>query len=750
MLEMNCDMLCVRTMHVSYVDPDGNPRQKAKSGYHAKVLLLPTCRDIEVSFSAVGGTSVYQVDRSQAQSPWVKDAAGQYVPERFVYASNPPQHLQFFIRGTTLHSWVSDVDERQGSQSLLELVSRDFLCVVSMQVAYTDKVGRRQEWSGSGYKVKCHLQSDATEVEVSFSAVGGRKVQKVDRRDPQRPWIEDANGHRPLELFFYDRLPPCVQYDIRGPAFGPHVSRVFEQRADGDGDGGDLDADALALSSQGRIDLRTSFEVPPDEVPSIGGFVDRVEPHNEFLLPPEVVLFEPTEAEVFHLASGARQIFLNTPLTEHEHAGLGEMHRLLAKRGIGGNNGDFPKYMEQNALRMLQTAKFNVPKAVDMMKTLVKERVRRLPISEPDVVDDLRSGWIYWHGRDRQCRPCLVIRMERIGDMMRDKERTVRSVIATLEYALRYAMVPGRVENWVVIIDLANVFSVVSPMHIGSLSSTAAAIGTTLEKVYCGRMVWIKIINMPGGAVLSKVINSTIPADKKDKVNFPQDVPAALAEHFEHNQLEQRYGGTAPDLKPSETYPYRFFPNPRGDAARGRVHTESQPFVHRANSEVRETEDFSLHDSANLPLHEGTLWDDSSAHARARWLNSAASSSLTPAAAEALSNLRGQVVEPCRDVPAWLEMMNPAALQNQKTEWAETPIKRAECPVRREAQGPEPTAATNSACSDVPAEETFSDGTERAFLIQRSDAITSSSRAGLISVWQDRAETEKEVGRCPR
>mmetsp|Transcript_99209 Transcript_99209/g.318351 ORF Transcript_99209/g.318351 Transcript_99209/m.318351 type:complete len:195 (-) Transcript_99209:800-1384(-) len=144
----------------------------------------------------------------------------------------------------------------------------------------------------------------------------------------------------------------------------------------------------------------------------------------------------------------------------------------------------------------------------------------------------------------------------------------------TLEYALRYAMVPGRVENWVVIIDLANVMSVISPLHIGSLVSVATAIGTTLEKVYCGRMVWIKIINMPGGALLNRAINGAIPAEKKDKVGFPRDYKEDLAKHFEANQLEQRYGGIATDLEPAETYPYHFFPRPLGElAVRGPAHT---------------------------------------------------------------------------------------------------------------------------------------------------------------------------------
>merc|ERR1712039_715770 len=273
-----------------------------------------------------------------------------------------------------------------------------------------------------------------------------------------------------------------------------------------------------------------------------------------------------------------------------------------------------------------------------------------------------KKGFVYWHGRDRKCRPCLVIRLERLGEMATDKERAVRVVMFALEYALRYALVPGRVENWVVIIDLANVMRTISPLKIGSMASTAAAIGTTLEKVYCGRMVWLKIVNMPGG--LARIVNGLIPAEKKDKVSFPTDVATELLELMEPHQFESRYGGAAPDLAPEETYPFRFFKNPRGEEALLKEHPTESP-----SSGESEPEDFSMHESTQLAFHEGLLWDSSSAEARARWLEQAKVSSLTPASASALSELQecNETVQPCRDVERWLELVNPAVVDSSCT-----------------------------------------------------------------------------------
>jgi len=226
-------------------------------------------------------------------------------------------------------------------------------------------------------------------------------------------------------------------------------------------------------------------------------------------------------------------------------------------------------------------------------------------------------------------------------------------------------LVPGRVENWVVIIDLANVLRTISPLNIGSMASTAAAIGTALEKVYCGRMVWLKIVNMPGG--LARIVNGLIPAEKKDKVSFPSDAAAELLQLMEPHQLERRYGGTAPDLAPDETYPFNFFKNPRGEAVLSKEHP-----VGLSSSPDSEPEDFSMHESARLAFHEGLLWDDSSAEARARWLELSKALSLTPDSADALSKLIGgsEDVQPCRDVEHWLQIVNPAAVDSSCTRHA--------------------------------------------------------------------------------
>ena len=44
----------------------------------------------------------------------------------------------------------------------------------------------------------------------------------------------------------------------------------------------------------------------------------------------------------------------------------------------------------------------------------LRMRVQKMPVREEAVLKDLQTAIMYWHGRDRSCRPVLVWRMEKV------------------------------------------------------------------------------------------------------------------------------------------------------------------------------------------------------------------------------------------------------------------------------------------------------------------------------------------------
>ena len=112
-----------------------------------------------------------------------------------------------------------------------------------------------------------------------------------------------------------------------------------------------------ACAGQVRDDLRRAssarlFAAAPSEVPAVGGCVELREAHSRHLLPPEVVLFEPSQREIFfegHMTGGHRQIFLNTPLTEEEQQALARLHQAIGKEADrhGYATGRLPDYVKK-------------------------------------------------------------------------------------------------------------------------------------------------------------------------------------------------------------------------------------------------------------------------------------------------------------------------------------------------------------------------------------------------------------------
>lgn len=654
-LEMVSDILCVRTMSVSFTDADGEVVNCSRSGYNVKIFLPQGCTDIVVSFEIVGGGRIYKVNREVEHMPWVRDEQGQLVPETFRYPTPPAARVLYAIKGPSFGSFVYDVDECGREECLFELVSRDWSTPRTMHIIYKDKDGNQQQKDETGYNLKCHLPFDSKDIEVTFSTMGGVPIKRVNRREPHLPWVIDGNDEHPAERFVYSKCPLCVRYEVRGGALQSYISRVDQQVFVEDDEHEELPS---------CFDAPELFSVPAEKAPPIGGLVGMKAPHSPFLLPAQVVLYEPPQNEI--VVMGTRNIFLNTPLSEIEHDSLRDFHKVVAASDIGDNHGNFPHSVETHALRLLQKSKFDPHKGLELMKLAMKERNVRLPIAESDVLEDLRSGGFYWHGRDKSCRPCMVVRVERLAHLVKDKERTLRVVVFMLEYALRFAMVPGRVENWVVIIDCQNATSVVSAAYLVSTFATANAIGVMLEKVYCGRMGWIRIVNIPGATYLNRMINSLIPADKKHKVKFPTHVADDLRELFEPNQLEVRYGGTAPDLVPSDVYPFKFFPNCRGVVDQ-RDGPAAIQILQRGETHEMDDEDLSLHSCTNLLYHQGALWDESSEEIKNRWVPDALNSCLTPENALYLGKFMadGKQPEPCRNLDMWTEIVLPAATRGR-------------------------------------------------------------------------------------
>eukprot|EP00928_Gymnodinium_smaydae_P039155 TRINITY_DN2680_c1_g1_i3.p1 TRINITY_DN2680_c1_g1~~TRINITY_DN2680_c1_g1_i3.p1 ORF type:complete len:470 (+),score=74.48 TRINITY_DN2680_c1_g1_i3:43-1452(+) len=377
------------------------------------------------------------------------------------------------------------------------------------------------------------------------------------------------------------------------------------------------------------------------DVPAVGGIQVETSDLVAFpILPPYVALFEPTEEDIW-LAPKMRAIFLNQPLQPWEHEVLSRFKSLvLTDLGLP-QDAPVPRWLRPHMTRVLQQSKYKAEEAVKTCRAIYRERVKCLPIRYADVKDDLATGVVYWHGRDLSARPLMVISAERTLPLMGRPEAVKKLFLFHMEFALRHLLVPGRVECWAVMLDCAGM----DKLPLWKAKDLVQVLGSMLNKIYPGRMVWLRLFNFPTSFVaraLQTFIESFVSTlGKADKVSFVRTAEKRtwFSELVAPGQLEQRFGGSAPDVPASAVYPYRMFATPEG----------------YSNDEVEGTNAASsVHLLTNVAFREGMIWADcldSESTSAVNWREEAANLPLPSKAAECVG------ASPCQDMMAWESRM---------------------------------------------------------------------------------------------
>ncbi|CAE7229121.1 unnamed protein product [Symbiodinium sp. CCMP2592] len=410
---------------------------------------------------------------------------------------------------------------------------------------------------------------------------------------------------------------------------------------------------------------------------------------HEFTLPPEVVLFEPSASDIHRGGTpapegkpGNRLIFLNVPLLDFEQKALQSLHDALKDEKALAPLGDgvIPSYVRLHALRQ---SKLRVDKALSTIATHLEMRVQKMPVHE-----ELGLSWMVFMLL-RNANLLQIWRMEKITKF--DADRATRMILFILEFAVRYLMVPGRVENW----DLAGCG--LSMAAASSFRTICRNVTRLLEEVYCGRNFTTKIFHMP--SIVRAIVNSLIPEDKKSKVEFvaDADIAKSMRQLCEANQLEEQYGGSPP-----------------------------LPSLHDV--------DRSFHEGFSLDLFE---------KAQAIWRPFIDHQPLTKTGAETVSKLLARTISP---TDAWKEQW--LALQSTEAANKYAAHHVSERPTEAPDVEPEPVSPTLSNADtrtvDVPSQE---EGSGRALCALARGRVAASAEVAKSNELE--VEKENELGLEP-
>lgn len=396
--------------------------------------------------------------------------------------------------------------------------------------------------------------------------------------------------------------------------------------------------------------------------PAIGG-IEVLDVHltSYPYLPAYVVLHNPSNADIW-ASNKMRCIFLNQTLLPWEHEAVAKFRDMLKADMKLPHDQELPRWLVPHLSRILQQCKYKPDAAMKLWPQLFEERVAKLPIKYEDVRAGLAYGFVYFHGRDTRCRPLLTIRMGRAEPFMGEPDLIKKVFLYSMEFAVRYLLVPGRVENWSVLIDCAGVEKIDS---MWQAKGFAQAIATSLGKVYSGRMAWTKIFNFPksfGFKALKYFVEGIISAmGKSDKVAIvsSKNVLEELRGQVELGQLEKSFGGTAPDLEPAETFPFRMFDSPEGYTGQPVEHVTPPSPAHGVSqtpsgatqaSSLASVVPTSVHLMTDVQFHEGMLCANCLDEGTG-WRHRIQKLPLPKNVAE------DQKVQPCTNISEWCEKM---------------------------------------------------------------------------------------------
>lgn len=272
-----------------------------------------------------------------------------------------------------------------------------------------------------------------------------------------------------------------------------------------------------------------------------------------FSLPVEALSLEPTPEDVittFKNGDKERKIHCNTVLEAYELERLNELRKEAKAHGVA-----FYPSVAVMATRFLSRARMDARKALKLMQATQAWRENYFkggPVTDEAVREDMQHGVVYFVGRDVALRPALVIRASRIPKQWYKEKRTdrlIRLLIFCMEYLLRFMLVPGRVENLSVIVDLTGLG--LSQVPISALTE----VYKVMSHHYIGRVYKFYVCNAsPTLFAIAGMAKSILTDRQRQKLNILDNV-SELRKDFVPDQLEKDLGGTREVVK-------RFLPFP--------------------------------------------------------------------------------------------------------------------------------------------------------------------------------------------
>ena len=159
----------------------------------------------------------------------------------------------------------------------------------------------------------------------------------------------------------------------------------------------------------------------------------------------------------------------------------------------------------------------------------------------------LDQGCVYFHGRDKNFRPFLIVKVI-VFQAMKSEFTSIDSImvgIVAFEYFLEHLAIKGRIENINIVLDCKdlNVFTAPYRIIIDLLGAIQSQFKCICKSIFC--------LNSPSTfSILYNGVKAFLQDHTKSKLQiYSESTSENLLKMAMPHQIEKKYGGTAQDVE---------------------------------------------------------------------------------------------------------------------------------------------------------------------------------------------------------
>ena len=246
-----------------------------------------------------------------------------------------------------------------------------------------------------------------------------------------------------------------------------------------------------------------------------------------------------------------RFIFNGMEKTEFEKEKLEEFYKFIKEKEKKKKIDHFLPdwWIESDTMRFLQASNYDIKKVYTLIKENLISTENARKIIDKRIRFILNYGFIYMYGRDTHFRPILIVEVRRAAELMDDLKYTFeevsQAILFFMNYIVNYMLIPGQIENWILICDLEQVGLGKLPQFKSILSS--------LSKFRC-RVIKNYILHLSGiiKVAAQGILNLLGSASAKKIVVVDKKNLEIIQELIRKENLQEKHGGTAPDVNYGE------------------------------------------------------------------------------------------------------------------------------------------------------------------------------------------------------